>query len=152
MDDDHGTYEQKQKFTVVYSALRLGTYRAVRLFCKRAVGKQKNFIVRVSRELQSLCVYIYWTLRGSKPSKGDFPFPEMSRKAPGPPQILLSGCWGSFSGIDRPGREVNHLPSSGAEVKNEWSYTSSPSVNLHGMYRNIFILLTNYKSRFNNAF
>ena len=59
MNDDHGTYEQKQKFTVVYSALRLGMYRAVRLFCKRAAGKQKNFIVPVSRELLSLYVNIY---------------------------------------------------------------------------------------------
>jgi len=59
MDNDHGTYEQKQKFTVVYSALHLGMYRAVRLFCKRAAGKQKNFIVRVSRGLLSLYIYIY---------------------------------------------------------------------------------------------
>ena len=70
MGDDHGTYEQKQKFTVVYSALRLGMYRAARLFCKRAAGKQKNVIVRLSRELLSLHIlYIYLTLRGSQPSK-----------------------------------------------------------------------------------
>ena len=59
MDDDHGTYEQKQNLTVVYTALPLGMYRAVRLFCKRAAGKQKNFIVRVSSELLSLYIYIY---------------------------------------------------------------------------------------------
>jgi hypothetical protein len=59
VDDDHGTYEQKQKFAVVYSALRLSIYRAVRLFYKGPAGEQKNFIVRVSRELLSLYVYIY---------------------------------------------------------------------------------------------
>jgi hypothetical protein len=31
----------------------------------------------------------------------------------------------SFPG-DRPGREANHSPSSSAEIKNAWSYTSTP--------------------------
>jgi len=29
-------------------------------------------------------------------------------------------------GVKRPGREVDHSPPSSAEVKNEWSYTSTP--------------------------
>jgi hypothetical protein len=47
---------------------------------------------------------------------------------------------GSFPGVKPPGHEANHSPSSCAEVKNAWSYTStSPyvfmawfSVRLHG--------------------
>jgi hypothetical protein len=32
-----------------------------------------------------------------------------------------------------PGREADHSPPSGAEVKNEWSYISAPPVRLHGV-------------------
>ena len=33
-----------------------------------------------------------------------------------------SGCRCSFPGLNRPEREVNHLPPSSAEVKNKWSF------------------------------
>jgi len=39
------------------------------------------------------------------------------------PSLLFSGCCGSFSGVNRPGYEVQALPSS-VEVKNEWSHMS----------------------------
>jgi hypothetical protein len=32
----------------------------------------------------------------------------------------------SFPGVKRPVREADHLPTSSAEVKNAWSYTSAP--------------------------
>jgi len=37
---------------------------------------------------------------------------------------------GILPGVKRPGREVHHLPSNSAEVKNEWSYTTIFSHNL----------------------
>jgi hypothetical protein len=39
----------------------------------------------------------------------------------------------SYSGIFCPrlGREANHSPPSNDEVKNEWSYTSTPPISLH---------------------
>ena len=39
-------------------------------------------------------------------------------------------------------RQVSHSPSSNAEVKNEWSYTSTPTICLHGVDRDnsIFII------------
>jgi hypothetical protein len=40
---------------------------------------------------------------------------------------------GSFPGVKRPGREADHSPPSSAEVKNEWSYTSTPPIRLHGV-------------------
>jgi hypothetical protein len=45
------------------------------------------------------------------------------------------------------GREVNHTPPSSTKVKNEWSYTSIPSVCLRGIDReNVYLLfLTNLK-------
>ena len=39
-------------------------------------------------------------------------------------------------------REVYHSPPSSAEVKNEWSYTSAPSVYLGGMEIDNFTVLT----------
>jgi len=32
------------------------------------------------------------------------------------------------------GREAEHLPPSGSEVKNEWSYTSTPLVSIQGLH------------------
>jgi hypothetical protein len=41
----------------------------------------------------------------------------------------------SFPVVNRVKREVDHSPLSSAEVKNEWSLTSSPSVRLYIVYR-----------------
>jgi hypothetical protein len=35
--------------------------------------------------------------------------------------------------FSRPGRESDRSPPSSAEVKNAWSYTSTPFVRLHGV-------------------
>jgi len=40
---------------------------------------------------------------------------------------------GSFLVVERLGREADHSPASIAEVKNEWSSTSTPIVRLHGV-------------------
>jgi hypothetical protein len=36
-------------------------------------------------------------------------------------------------GIKRPGREADHSPPSSVEVENAWSYTSTPTIRLHGV-------------------
>jgi len=55
----------------------------------------------------------------------------LSRLALGPTQPSIQWVLGSLaSGIRRTGREFYHSPPSGAEVKNEWSYTSAPSIRL----------------------
>jgi hypothetical protein len=38
----------------------------------------------------------------------------------------------------QPRRTDNHSPQSSAEDKNEWCYTSTPSVCLHGLYRDSY--------------
>jgi hypothetical protein len=45
------------------------------------------------------------------------------------------GTRGSFPGVKRPGRETDHLPPYSAEVKNVWSYTSTPLIRLNGLVR-----------------
>jgi len=55
----------------------------------------------------------------------------MSTPALGSPSLLFNGYLGSFPGIKRPERETNHSPSSSAEVKNGWIYTSAPPICLH---------------------
>jgi hypothetical protein len=50
------------------------------------------------------------------------------RPAPGPPQPPIESVAGVLSlGVKRPKCEADHSPSSSAEVKNAWSYTSTPS-------------------------
>ena len=39
--------------------------------------------------------------------------------------------------VKRPRREVDYLTPSNAEFKNEWMYTSTPLIRLHGMGRDI---------------
>jgi hypothetical protein len=41
------------------------------------------------------------------------------------PSLLFNAYMGSFPVVKRPGPEVNYPPPSSAEVKNEWSYTST---------------------------
>jgi hypothetical protein len=45
----------------------------------------------------------------------------------------LMGTRGSLPGEKRPEREADHSPPSSAEVKNAWSYTSTPPIHLHGV-------------------
>jgi hypothetical protein len=56
----------------------------------------------------------------------------------GPPGLLCSGCRVSFPGVKRPGRGVNHLPPSSAEVKERVELhlysPSGPSWPVLGLY------------------
>ena len=58
-----------------------------------------------------------------------------SEAQPAPIQWLPAAA---FPGLERPGCKAGHSPPSSAEVKNEWSYTSAPSVCFHNAYRNKF--------------
>jgi hypothetical protein len=58
-----------------------------------------------------------------------------SRPALGPTQLPIQWVPGALSlGIKRPGREADQsAPPSSAEVKNAWSYNSTPTIRLHGV-------------------
>jgi hypothetical protein len=43
------------------------------------------------------------------------------------------GTSGAFPGGRAPRREAEHSPQFSAKVKNEWSYTSTPPIRLHGV-------------------
>jgi hypothetical protein len=66
---------------------------------------------------------------GSSPGR-DWEFfssPSLSGPALGHTQPLIHWVPGALSlGVKRPGREVGYSPLSSAEVKNTWSYTSTP--------------------------
>jgi hypothetical protein len=65
---------------------------------------------------------------------GIFLFTIAFRTALGPTKSPIQWVPGALSlGVKRPGCEADHSPPSSAEVKNAWSYTSTPTVRLHGV-------------------
>jgi len=68
----------------------------------------------------------YGTSGGSNPARGKTFFSSQKRHGRlwGPPSLLLNAYRGYFSWES--GRGVKWLPPSSAEIKNEWSYTSTP--------------------------
>jgi hypothetical protein len=63
-----------------------------------------------------------------------FPFTTASKLALDPTHPLIQWVPGSLSlGVKRLGREADHLPPSSAKVKNDWSYTTTHSIRLHGV-------------------
>ena len=56
----------------------------------------------------------------------------------GPPSLLSNWYRCYFPGVKRPRRDVDHAPPSSTEVKNEWSYTSTPPTCLHDAHRGTF--------------
>jgi hypothetical protein len=52
------------------------------------------------------------------------------------------GTRGSFPGVKRQGREADHSPPSSADIKNAWSYTSTPPIRLH----DVVLSLGNYRA------
>ena len=58
-------------------------------------------------------------------------FSKISRRAQGLPSLPFNRYRVLLPGAERSGPEVNHSSPSGAEVKNKWSSTSSPSICLH---------------------
>jgi hypothetical protein len=66
-----------------------------------------------------------------------FLFATVSRTALEPTQPPNQWVPGYLSlGVKRPGRKADHSPPSSAEVKNAWSYTSTPPIYLHGVVLN----------------
>jgi hypothetical protein len=70
----------------------------------------------------------------SRRGLGIFLFTTASRTALGLTQPPIQWVPGTLSlGVKWPGREADHSPPSSCEVKNEWSYTFTPPIRLHGV-------------------
>jgi hypothetical protein len=70
----------------------------------------------------------------SRRGRGIFLFTTASRTDLRPTQPPIQWVSGVLSlGVKRPGREAEHSLPSSAEVKNAWSYTSTPPICLHGV-------------------
>jgi hypothetical protein len=62
------------------------------------------------------------------------PLPNMSRTSLGPTEPPIQWVPGAPSlGVKRTGHEADHSSPYSAEVKNAWSYTSTPPIRLHGV-------------------
>ena len=59
-----------------------------------------------------------------------------------PPSLLFIRCWGSYLEVKLPVVEAGHSPPPSAEVKNEWSFDTTPPVCLHGVERGNLPFLT----------
>jgi hypothetical protein len=93
-----------------------------------------------------------WSGFESRQRPGIFFFTTASRPALGPTQPPVQLVPGALSlGVKRPGREHDHSPPSSAEVKNAWSYTSTPqnafiawySVKAQGQF---YLYITSYQA------
>jgi hypothetical protein len=61
--------------------------------------------------------------------------PKLSDGLWGPPSLLFKVHWGFIPEVKRLVHDFDHLPLSSAEVKNEWSYSSTLPICLHGVDR-----------------
>ena len=80
--------------------------------------------------------------------KGFISYHNIQTGSGGPPILLLSGYFGFFPGVRRPGRQASPCLPSSTRVKNEWSYTPLPLyVPWRGkghLFRNFFGPLTTW--------
>jgi hypothetical protein len=67
-------------------------------------------------------------VRGSNPGKGKQFFSCIKVQT-----CFVFRSTGFFHGVKRPRRKFNHLPPSRTEVKNVWSHTSNPPIDLYGV-------------------
>ena len=83
-----------------------------------------------------------WKVRGSNSGRGlrFFSFLKLPNRPFGQPSVLFNGCRDYFLGVQWPEREVDPLTPT-VEVKNEWSYTSTPPICLRGVHREYFTIV-----------
>ena len=74
----------------------------------------------------------HYTVQGSNPNRAKILFSTGSEVDPAFYSLVIVIF---FSGLRRPGRDIDYSPPSSAEVKSSWSYTSTSPVYFHGVDR-----------------
>ena len=72
-----------------------------------------------------------WTFRGSNPGGVEFSAPVQTSPAAHPASYKMGT--GSFPGVKRPRRGVDHPPHLAPTLKKEYSYTSATPIGLRGL-------------------
>ena len=74
-----------------------------------------------------------WTVRGSNLDGGEI-FRIRPDQPWGPPSLLYNGHWASFLGVKRSERGVDHPTHLAQRLKKEYSFTSTPPLDIRGMF------------------
>ena len=106
-----------------------GRYSAVGIVTRLRAGRSRVQILAVDKECMSL--------------------PGMSIPALGPTQPPLQWVTGFFPGVEQPGLFVDNSVPFSAEVKNDWSCTSTPPICLCGVDKDNFTFF-NINQSFDN--
>jgi hypothetical protein len=87
-----------------------------------------------------------WRVQGSNCSRDKriFASPKCLDWLWDPPNLIFNRHQGPFLGTKWPGCEVNHSLPCCVEVKNGWSYTTTPTPCLHSMERDNFTNIIYY--------
>jgi hypothetical protein len=121
--------------TLYLPCIRIRTYRSVlkslvsrsKYWCKASTGLSYycHCLTRSSQKTRN--VTTNWTVRSSNSGRGQEMslFCKMSRSVLTSTQHSIPWLEGPLPGVLRPGREVYHAFLYSAEIKNEWSYTST---------------------------
>jgi len=84
--------------------------------------------------MQMYVDYIKLYIKSFPGGLGIFLFNTASIPALGPTQPPIQRVPRALSlAVKRPGNKADHSPPPSSEVNNEWSYTSTPPLRLHGM-------------------
>ena len=101
----------------------------------------KNQWTGISQQLQRPVTG--WTVRGSNSGGGEI-LCALPDRPWGPPSLLYNGYW-VFPGGKAAGVCVDQPPHLAPRLKKEWSYTSTPPLDLHGHFQGeLYSMLKNH--------
>ena len=91
----------------------------------------------------NLCSAKSWIIQSSNASRDkSFPHSRKRQTPLNPKQPPIQWVGNSSLGVRRPGREVDQWTSCRTKFKNEWRWTSTPTIGLHDVERNSCTFLT----------
>jgi hypothetical protein len=122
-------------YCILETVKSINCYRLFHLINTTEINKAVIFKSYIAKRRAGIAQSVWWLVRGarprdrsSSPGKGMiFLISKSSKPVLGPIQPPLQGVPGSLSpGVKWLGREADHSPPTGAEVKDTWICTSIP--------------------------